>query len=367
MNGWRIVVVLLLIRTIFQCHAQPSRDNELRVLFGIQFGTDKAKITDPGTPSFTSTNWLALALDLGVSLTHRDRWGVSAIGVFAINGYNFQYDKIRYNLYHLTERAELQPWWLVPTGRGSRTKLKIGIGLGFSFQSGGSVSGSNRDLVSVASAPGRNSMFIAPDVSLFHFSKKNGFEIGLRYLYHLDRSAALTTTMTVGNNPTTASATNDYFGFVYRHHIGFKKKQPPPTPIREVAFEERDNDLLATLKAKSHRITIEVWDNAEVDGDTISVLLNDRYILFGHALTKRKKRIVIDLPSDYNLLEFVAHNEGRVAPNTASCAVNAGYGKQQLLIRTSNDRNTTVEINYEPTLSRKLQRYYEEHPAEPMD
>ena len=240
--------------------------------------------------------------------------GISAIGAFAIHGYNFQYDKIKYNLYHLTQRVELQPWWLVPTGRGNRTKLKIGAGLGSSFQSGGSVYSANRDLISVALASGRNSLFLAPDITLFNLGRKNAFEIGLRYVYHLDRSAALTTTMTVGTNSTTASATNDDLGLVFRYHIGSKKKQPPLIPVQEVAFQDRDNELLTTLKAKSHRITIEVWDNAEVDGDTISVLLNDEYVLFGHGLTKRKERIIIDLPGDHNILEFVAHNEGRVAP-----------------------------------------------------
>ncbi|MFZ1333709.1 MAG: hypothetical protein WAR83_16065 [Flavobacteriales bacterium] len=364
MNLRRVLVILLICSDMLLCNAQSVRDNEVRLLGGIHIGMNKAKITEPGSPSFTSTNWFATALDLGASLTHRERWGFSVIGALALNGYYFQYDKIKYNLYHQTFRAELQPWWLVPTGRGNRTKLKIGAGLGFSFQSGGSVSTSNRDLISIASAPARNSFFIAPDLTLFNFGKKNGIEIGLRYLYHLDRSAALTTTMTVGNNPTTASATNDHFGLVFRQHIGFKKNEPPPAPIQEVAFQDRENDLLTTLNAKSRRITIEVWDNAEVDGDTISVLLNDRYVLFGHALTKRKERIVIDMPSDYNILEFVAHNEGRVAPNTASCTVNAGYGKKELLIRTSNEKNTTIEINYEPKLSRTLKRYYEDHPAE---
>lgn len=364
MNLWRVLVILLICSDMLLCNAQSVRDNEVRLLGGIHIGMNKAKITEPGSPSFTSTNWFATALDLGASLTHRERWGFSVIGALALNGYYFQYDKIKYNLYHQSFRAELQPWWLVPTGRGNRTKLKIGAGLGFSFQSGGSVSTSNRDLISIASAPARNSFFIAPDLTLFNFGKKNGFEIGLRYLYHLDRSAALTTTMTVGNNPTTASATNDHFGLVFRQHIGFKKNEPPPAPIQEVAFQDRENDLLTTLNAKSRRITIEVWDNAEVDGDTISVLLNDRYVLFGHALTKRKERIVIDMPSDYNILEFVAHNEGRVAPNTASCTVNAGYGKKELLIRTSNEKNTTIEINYEPKLSRTLKRYYEDHPTE---
>ena len=367
MSLLRSLLFLMFAWFMLPCIAQRTRDNEVRLLTGFHLGTDKAKITVPGSPSFTSTNWLATALDLGASLTHRERWDISAIGAFAINGYNFQYDKIKYNLYHQTFRAELQPCWLVPTGRGNRTKLKIGAGLGFSFQSGGSVSSSNRDLISIASAPGRNSFFVAPDITLLNLGNKNAFEIGLRYLYHLDRSAALTTTMTVGTNPTTASATNDDFGLVFRYHIGFKKKQPPPTPVQEVAFQDRESDLLTTLTAKSHRITIEVWDNAEVDGDTISVLLNDEYVLFGHGLTKRKERIIIDLPSDHNILEFVAHNEGRVAPNTASCTVNAGYGKKKLLIRTSNKKNTTVEINYEPKLSRSLRRYYEDHPSESVD
>jgi len=55
----------------------------------------------------------------------------------------------------------------------------------------------------------------------------------------------------------------------------------------------------------------------------------------GHELTHRKHRLKLDLWPGNNTVRVVAHNEGRVPPNTASCRVKLGQGRKELLIRTS--------------------------------
>jgi hypothetical protein len=40
----------------------------------------------------------------------------------------------------------------------------------------------------------------------------------------------------------------------------------------------------------------------------------------------------------------IAHNEGAVAPNTATCIVRRGRGKEKLLIKTSHKQNQLVVI-----------------------
>jgi hypothetical protein len=45
-----------------------------------------------------------------------------------------------------------------------------------------------------------------------------------------------------------------------------------------------------------------------------------------------------------NVLLVVAHNEGRVPPNTMSTWVRAGKGRKQLLFTTSMQRNQVLRI-----------------------
>ena len=87
-----------------------------------------------------------------------------------------------------------------------------------------------------------------------------------------------------------------------------------------------------------------LWDNAEYDGDTLSVFLNGRPVLVGHELTRKRHRLRIDLRPGENHLLVVAHNEGRVPPNTASVVVATGRGRAQLLVSTSLRRNQVVRV-----------------------
>jgi hypothetical protein len=55
----------------------------------------------------------------------------------------------------------------------------------------------------------------------------------------------------------------------------------------------------------------------------------------------------LDLVHGENTLLVVAHNEGRVSPNTASAFVRAGNGRQQLLIKTGEKLNAVLVIRRE--------------------
>jgi hypothetical protein len=143
---------------------------------------------------------------------------------------------------------------------------------------------------------------------------------------------------------TVGSATNDFLGLVFRYHIGFKEKPEPSPVMPSIAFEERRTDTLATLSTKRQWITMKLWDNAEYDGDTITVLLNGKPVLVEHELTHKKKRIRLKLTNPENTLLVIAHNEGRVPPNTASCTVRKVGGRKELLIRTSKAANMAVVI-----------------------
>ena len=101
------------------------------------------------------------------------------------------------------------------------------------------------------------------------------------------------------------------------------------------------------MSTRRDHITLDLWDNAEYDGDTISVLLNGKSVLVGHELTRRKKRVTVPIAQGNNTLLIVAHNEGRVPPNTSSCIVKRGKGREQLLIRTSQAANMAIVIEKE--------------------
>jgi hypothetical protein len=108
---------------------------------------------------------------------------------------------------------------------------------------------------------------------------------------------------------------------------------------------DRETDTLATMASRQRRITLRMWDDAEIDGDTISVLLNNVPVLSAYGLQRRALRVPLDLRRGTNHLVVIAHNEGAVKPNTATCIVRRGRGKEKLLIKTSHEQNQLVVIH----------------------
>ncbi|PCH77762.1 MAG: hypothetical protein COB98_02445 [Flavobacteriaceae bacterium] len=78
---------------------------------------------------------------------------------------------------------------------------------------------------------------------------------------------------------------------------------------------------LGTITTKSKEIVIECRDHSLVDGDIISVYVNDR--LFRANIILKNNYFVIDviLKMGYNKITFLAKNQGYSGPNTAQFVV----------------------------------------------
>ena len=103
-------------------------------------------------------------------------------------------------------------------------------------------------------------------------------------------------------------------------------------------------DTLARLDTRRERVTLSLWDDAEVDGDTISVLLNGRPVLVAHGLSHEPIKLRLDLGYGYNQLQVIAHNEGRIPPNTARAILRRGKGREQLLLKTGKKHGQMLVI-----------------------
>ncbi|MEO8591486.1 MAG: hypothetical protein ABI432_19045 [Flavobacteriales bacterium] len=225
--------------------------------------------------------------------------------------------------------------------------LRFGGAFGYSFRTDDELRSTEDPFTVVTTAEQGSSPFIAPEIGFTREDDRGRIELGLRYLYHLDRSPAWTSVSTSTGGSATFTGTDDHIALVLRYHFGFNRPELPPLPLPDVDYVARLTDTLTTLPTHRDRITLVFWDNAEYDGDTISVLLNEETVLSHYELTGRKKKLRLDLRRGTNTLLVVAHNEGRVPPNTASCIVHAGRKRTQLLLRTSNRTNQAVVLQRE--------------------
>lgn len=93
-------------------------------------------------------------------------------------------------------------------------------------------------------------------------------------------------------------------------------------------------------------LTLTLYDNGEVDGDVVSVLLNGKVIFEKAALTTKpnRKTIYIDKAASSDSLQLVmyAENLGSIPPNTGLLVVNDGEATYE--VRFSADLQTNSAI-----------------------
>ena len=128
--------------------------------------------------------------------------------------------------------------------------------------------------------------------------------------------------------------------------IPVKENKPPavkPTaPAAEVA--SRTNVIQQTVYFTSDSLQISLYDNGEVDGDTVSVLMNGKIIMAKEGLSTSAVRKTIYAGQDTDSIELVmyAENLGTIAPNTGLLVVHDG--KSIYEIRFSGDLKKNASI-----------------------
>ena len=321
------------------------RDYETRMMIGLGPTVQWANLA--GSSSEASAHafpWVGGMVELGASLTYRDRMGMALQGAWGLNGYYLGVDSLGTTIYHTSKRAELRYWWLVRHVDDDETQLKFALALGYTFQQDDELLRDEKNYHVVTNANKMVRPYIGGEIGMIGAEGRDRVDIALRYVVHLDGRKAWETNVSNGTSTATFNASDNYMGIITRYHIGFNRKERsrPPYPI--VDHEARSTDTLTVFRTNRDRIILHLWDNAEIDGDTISVLLNGHVVVGGLALAKKPARVILDLDRGDNQLLVIAHNEGRVPPNTASGTIRWGRGKEELLIRTSLKSNQVVVI-----------------------
>jgi hypothetical protein len=118
------------------------------------------------------------------------------------------------------------------------------------------------------------------------------------------------------------------------------------TRIKESAFKE-----IPEVAVDTGQIRLDFYDNAEIDGDSITVLVNSKVILIHQLLTAKPITIfvTIDIQNKFQEVEMVAENEGSIPPNTALLIITAGDKRYQLFLSSTERKSAKVRFVYDPS------------------
>ena len=129
-----------------------------------------------------------------------------------------------------------------------------------------------------------------------------------------------------------------------------KPMERPKITIPTVT-RSRTNELTQSLTVTSNEIKIRLYDNGEIDDDTISVYLDGQLILANKRLSASplSYTIKMDESNPEHTLVMVAENMGRIPPNTSLMIVQDGDKRYQVSITSTEQKNAMVRFRYQPS------------------
>jgi hypothetical protein len=126
-----------------------------------------------------------------------------------------------------------------------------------------------------------------------------------------------------------------------------KEKQPiVPVEVKPSAAEltNRKTEVIRSVYFKSDSLLLSLYDNGEIDGDTISIVLNGKLIISKQGLTANAIRTTIQTRELGDSLELVmyAENLGRIPPNTGLLILQDGNERYQIRFSGDLQKNPAI-------------------------
>jgi hypothetical protein len=137
------------------------------------------------------------------------------------------------------------------------------------------------------------------------------------------------------------------------------------TRIQQSAFKpelrpeliKRKNELVKEIYVDTGNIKLDFYDNGQIDGDTISVYVNNIPVVSRKMLTAKPVTVFvsIDMLKTEQEVIMIGENLGSIPPNTALMIINANEKRYQLFLTSDDKKNALVRFIYKkPETTSKL-------------
>ncbi len=149
------------------------------------------------------------------------------------------------------------------------------------------------------------------------------------------------------SNDTAALVMKDEEPEVKKDTVIAAKPKPAEAEITVLeAFNQRGKVVAKELSVINSKLRLEIYDNGEIDYDSVSLFLNGKQILPKSMLNHKAIRLTIDLDPDLevNELSMFAENLGMIPPNTAALILYDGTTRYETMLTSDLSKNATLRI-----------------------
>lgn len=141
--------------------------------------------------------------------------------------------------------------------------------------------------------------------------------------------------------------------------MDYEELPPPPETKEKVAAHEPEKEILEKLTSRSFEssnvidvdadsLKVTLYDNGEIDNDTISLFYNRKLVTFKKLLSDKPLTFTLPLDTAVNEISMYAENLGSIPPNTALCIVYAGQQRFELSLASTYIKNAAIRFRKKP-------------------
>jgi hypothetical protein len=361
-----IRIILPLILLVF-CSFYGKTQTSFRHFIPINthIGGSLAKLNSVAGNGISQRPGISLAFNSGYMIRYKDRVGISLGGGLILNEYRFSsvgilssdYYSVAY--YAFNVRSGIFAFF--PLKRNKHSVLSIALNTGYRFIGNDELKGGLNSLSVKTNTVKQLRPFIEPEIGLSQLKKHIQIDVALTYHLGLIKSSPFNVQLKTPLANSAATAALNYAALIVRFNpeILRKRKVNPPvilqpeTPAERVfteksEFNHRESRSRYSFKVRKQKLVIKIRDNSEVDGDTLSVYFNNMPVLVRYELKAKPHKLTLNLVPGENTLTLVAHNEGKVPPNTAEFSIRSGLNSKKVTTASGMRYNEVIKINYIP-------------------
>lgn len=112
-----------------------------------------------------------------------------------------------------------------------------------------------------------------------------------------------------------------------------------------IGFDVRQRNIIQTINTDNETIKIELYDNGDIDGDSVSIFYNNALVISHKKLTNQP--LTLDLPVQkdaINELVMYADNLGTIPPNTALLIITDGKKRYEVRITSDLEKSGAIKF-----------------------
>lgn len=122
-----------------------------------------------------------------------------------------------------------------------------------------------------------------------------------------------------------------------------------PKPVLNqdsIKLASREKNIVRVIETSADSLSIELYDDGLIDGDSVSVFLNNSILVGKIALTDKglKKTLPLAPTTESILLTLFAENEGTVPPNTGVLIIRDGEKRYEIRFTSDTRKSAAIEI-----------------------